>query len=98
MKHPKIHPVGDHILIRFEARQEQVQGGVIIPDSATEKPQHATVVALGTGCRSGEGVVTPFDVKVGDAVLVAKYGGAEVNLAGEKYTFVRQDDILGVIG
>ena len=77
--------------------KEQVRGGIIIPDSAKEKPQEAEVIALGTGKRDESGKVHPFEVKVGDRVLVGKYGGTEVKLDEQKYTLVREDDILGVI-
>ncbi len=97
MKPLKIRPVGDHILIRFREEKEQIRGGVIIPDSAAEKPQQAEVIALGSGHRDEDGVVTPFAVKVGETVLIAKFGGAEVSLDGQRYTFVREDDILGVL-
>lgn len=96
MKKPKIKPVGDRILIRFSEEKEQIRGGVIIPDSAQEKSQEATVVALGSGRKGKHGKVFPFEVKVGDHVLVGKYGGAEVRLEEKKYTLVREDDILGV--
>jgi chaperonin GroES len=77
--------------------KEQIRGGIIIPDSAKEKPQEAEVIALGTGKRDESGKVHPFEVKVGDRVLVGKYGGTEVKLDEQKYTLVREDDILGVI-
>jgi chaperonin GroES len=93
----KIKPVGDRILVQFIEDKEQVRGGIIIPDSAKEKPQEAKIIALGTGRRTEDGEAIPFEVKVGDRVLVSKYGGAEVNLDEQKYTLVREDDILGVI-
>jgi chaperonin GroES len=93
----KIRPVGDRILIQHIEEKEQIRGGVIIPDSAKEKPQEAKVIALGAGNKNKDGKVTPFEVKVGDTVLVARYGGAEVKLDDQKYTLVREDDILGVI-
>ena len=77
--------------------KEQVRGGIIIPDSAKEKPQEAEVIALGTGKKDENGKVQAFEVKVGDRVLVSKYGGTEVKLDEQKYTLVREDDILGVI-
>jgi chaperonin GroES len=93
-----IKPVGDRILIQhLDADKEQIRGGVIIPDSAKEKPQQAKVIAVGTGIKSSDGVLTPFEVKVGDRVLVNKYGGAEVKLEDQKYTLVREDDILGIL-
>jgi len=94
----KIKPIGDRVLIKhLDEDKEQVRGGIIIPDSAKEKPQEAEVIALGTGKRDESGKVIPFEVKVGDRVLVGKYGGTEVKLEEQKYTLVREDDILGVI-
>jgi chaperonin GroES len=93
----KIRPVGDRILVQYAQDKEQIRGGVIIPDSAKEKPQEAKVIALGTGSKSKDGAVIAFEVKVGDTVLLAKYSGAEVKLDDQKYTLVREDDILGVI-
>ena len=93
-----IKPIGDRVLVQAIEEKEQVRGGIIIPDSAKEKPQEAKVVALGTGKKGEDGKIVPFEVKVGDKVLVSKYGGTEVKIEGEKYTLVREDDILGVIG
>ncbi len=93
----KIQPVGDRILIRYREDKEQVRGGVIIPDSAQEKPQEATIIAVGSGHRNKDGALTPFEVKVGDTVFVGKYSGAEVRLDDQKYTIVREDDILGIL-
>jgi chaperonin GroES len=97
MARSKIIPVGDRILIEHLPQKDQVRGGVIIPDSAQEKSQEAKVIALGSGHKGKDGKTTPFEVKVGDTVLVAKYGGAEVKLDEKKYTLVREDDILGVL-
>lgn len=93
----KIKPVGDRILVQHVEDKEQIRGGVIIPDSAKEKPQEARVIALGTGTKAKDGAVFAFEVKVGDTVLVGKFAGAEVRLNDQKYTLVREDDILGVI-
>jgi chaperonin GroES len=93
----KIKPIGDRILVQHVEDKEQVRGGVIIPDSAKEKPQEAKVIALGTGPKAKDGAVTNFEVKVGDTVLIGKFAGSEVKLENEKYTLVREDDILGVI-
>ena len=90
--------IGDRVLVQHIEEKEQVRGGIIIPDSAKEKPQEAKVIALGTGKRDENGKVTPFEVKVGDKVLISKYGGTEVKIDDQKYTLVREDDILGVIG
>jgi len=94
----KIKPIGDRILVQHLEEKEQVRGGIIIPDSAKEKPQEATVIALGSGKRDEHGKVTPFEVKVGDKVLIAQYGGNEVKIDDVKYKLVREDDILGLIG
>lgn len=94
----KIKPIGDRVLVKYiEEEQEQSRGGIIIPDSAKEKPQEAEVVALGTGKKDDSGNAQAFEVKVGDRVLISKYGGTEVKLDDEKYMLVREDDILGVI-
>ena len=93
----KIKPIGDRVLVKHVEDKEQTRGGIIIPDSAKEKPQEAEVIALGTGKKDDKGVVQPFEVKVGDRVLISKYGGTEVKLEEEKYVLVREDDILGVI-
>jgi len=98
MLHSTIHPLGDRILVQFGAEQEQISGGILIPDSAREKPQEAKVIALGSGHREKDGTRSPFGVKVGYTVLLAKYGGTEVKLKEQKFTLVREDDILGVIG
>jgi chaperonin GroES len=94
----KIKPIGDRVLVRHLEEKEQIRGGIYIPDSAKEKPQEAEVIALGTGRKDESGKVHGFEVKVGDLVLISKYGGTEVKLDNEKYTLVREDDILGVIG
>lgn len=96
---PKLHikPVGDRILVQYVEDKEQVRGGVIIPDSAKEKPQEAKVIALGTGTKAKDGTVTAFEVKVGDTVLLGRFAGSEVTLDEQKFTLVREDDILGVI-
>lgn len=93
----KIKPVGDRILVQFREEKEQMRGGLYIPDSAQEKPQEARVVALGTGTKVKGCAVAAFEVKVGDTVLLGKYAGSEVKLDGERYTLVREDDILGII-
>ena len=94
----KIKPIGDRVLVKHIEEKEQVRGGIIIPDAAKEKPQEAEVIALGTGKKDESGKSVAFEVKVGDKVLISKYGGTEVKLDGEKFTLVREDDILGVIG
>lgn len=95
---PKIKPLGDRVLVQAVEEKEQVRGGIIIPDSAKEKPQEAKVVALGTGKTDEAGKKHVFEVKVGDVVLVSKYGGTEVKIDGKTFTLLREDDILGIIG
>lgn len=85
-------------MVKLIEESEQVKGGIIIPDSAKEKPQEAQVVALGTGRKDDEGKALPFEVKVGDKVLISKYGGTEVRVAEDKFLLLREDDVLGIIG
>ena len=94
---PNIKPLGDRVLIKAIEEDEQVKGGIIIPDTAKEKPQEADVIALGTGKKDDDGKVIEFTVKVGDRVIVSKYGGSEVKFGDETYTLVREDDILGIV-
>ncbi len=93
----KIRPIGDRVLVQHIEEKEQVRGGIIIPDSAKEKPQEAKVIALGTGKKDENGKTSAFEVKVGDMVLLSPYGGSEVKLGDEKFKLVREDDILGVV-
>jgi chaperonin GroES len=95
---PKIKPLGDRVLVKAIEESEQVKGGIIIPDTAKEKPQEAEVIALGTGKKDDNGKVIDFSVKVGDTIIVSKYGGTEVKFDDETYTLVREDDILGIVG
>jgi chaperonin GroES len=98
MANPNIKPLGDRVLVKPLEEKEISKGGIIIPDSAKEKPQEAEVIALGTGKRDDDGKLVEFTVKVGDKVLVSKYGGTEVKVEGESYIIMREDDILGIIG
>ena len=92
-----IRPVGDRILIQYLEEKEQIRGGIIIPDSAKEKPQEAQVIGLGSGKKRKDGKITPFEVKVGDKILVSKYGTAEVKIDDVKYSLAREDDILAIL-
>ena len=92
-----IQPLGDRVLVQPIEEKEVQQGGIIIPDTAKEKPQEAKVVALGTGKLDDEGKKVAFTVKKGDIVLISKYGGTEVKVAGDSYLIMREDDILGII-
>jgi len=93
-----IKPLGDRVLVQAIEESEVKKGGIIIPDTAKEKPQEGKVVALGTGKRDEEGKLIEFTVKKGDKVLISKYGGTEVKIDGESYLIMREDDILGIIG
>jgi chaperonin GroES len=93
----QLRPLYDRIVVRRIEQQEQKQGGIIIPDSAKEKPQEAEVVAVGRGKRLENGTVVPLDVKVGDHILFGKYSGSEVKMDGQEYLIMREDEVLGVI-
>lgn len=93
----KIKPLGDRVLVKRVEEKEQSRGGIIIPDSAKEKPQEAEVVALGTGKKDDSGKAQPFNVKAGDRILISKYGGTDVRLGDQEYLLIREDDILGII-
>lgn len=90
-------PLHDRILIRRIEEKETVKGGIIIPDTAKEKPQEAEIIAVGAGKKNDEGKVFPLDVKAGDRVLFGKYSGTEIKLDGEDFLIVREDEILGVL-
>jgi chaperonin GroES len=94
----KIRPLQDRVLIKRLDEQEQVRGGIIIPDTAKEKPQEAEVVAVGPGKIDDDGKRLPLDVKVGDRVLVGKYSGSDIKVENEDYVIVREDEILAVVG
>lgn len=93
----KIQPLADRVLVEPIKEEEQKKGGIIIPDTAKEKPQQGIVVAVGTGKLDDNGKVIPFNVKKGDKVLMPKYGGTEVKIDGKEYVILREEDILGVI-
>jgi chaperonin GroES len=94
----KVKPLYDRLIVKRVEEKEQKRGGIIIPDTAKEKPQEAEVIALGTGKTDDNGKVIKFAVKVGDRVIVSKYGGTEVKFDDREYSLVREDDILGIIG
>ena len=94
----KIQPLGDRVLVEAVEETEQQKGGIIIPDSAKEKPQEAKVIALGTGKVDDNGKKVPFDVKVGDIVLTSKYGGTDVKYNDKEYKILSSSDILAVVG
>lgn len=92
-----IQPLGDRVLVEPQEEEEVKKGGIIIPDTAKEKPQSGKVIAVGTGKRDEKGNVIAFNVKVGDKVLMPKYGGTEIKIDGKTFQIMREDDILGVI-
>lgn len=94
----KIQPLGERVLVEPVSEDEQVKGGIIIPDSAKEKPQQGKVIALGTGKIDDNGKKVPFNVKKGDIVLMPQYGGQQVKIEEKEYQIMREEDILGVIG
>jgi chaperonin GroES len=93
----KIRPLQDRLLIQRIEEEEKTKGGIIIPDSAKEKPQEGKVIAAGKGKVSEDGKVQPLDIKKGDRILFSKYSGTEVNIEGEEHLIIREDDVLGVI-
>ena len=93
----KIRPLYDRIVTKRIDEQETIRGGIIIPDSAKEKPQEAEVIAVGHGKRLEDGKLVALDVKEGDRILFGKYSGNEIKLDGEEYMIMREDDILGVL-
>ncbi len=92
-----VKPLGDRILVEAVEDKEVKKGGIIIPDSAKEKPMESIVRALGTGKLDDSGKKIPFEVKVGDRILVSKYGGTEIKLDGREYKILSSDDVLAVI-
>ena len=94
----KIRPLQDRVIVkRIEDEVEKTKGGIIIPDTAKEKPQQGKIIAVGKGKVSDEGKLTPVDVKVGDTILFGKYSGSEIKLNGEEHLIMREEDILGVV-
>jgi chaperonin GroES len=92
-----LRPLHDRVLVKRLEEQEQSRGGIIIPDSAKEKPQQAEVVAVGNGKLNDEGKIVPLVVKAGDRILFGKYGGSEIRVDGQDYLILREDEILGVL-
>ena len=94
----KIRPLQDRVIVRrLEDAVEKAKGGIIIPDTAKEKPQQGKVIAVGKGKVNDEGKVTPLDVKTGDTILFGKYSGSEIKIDGEEHLIMREEDILGVV-
>ncbi|HSC42082.1 MAG TPA: co-chaperone GroES [Candidatus Binatia bacterium] len=93
----KIRPLQDRVIVKRVDEDEKSKGGIIIPDTAKEKPQEGKVVAVGKGKLGDDGKVTPLDVKINDRILFGKYSGTEINFDGEEHLIMREEDILGVI-
>jgi chaperonin GroES len=94
----KMRPLGDRVLVKRIEEEGTSKGGIIIPDTAKEKPQQGKVVAVGKGKLADDGKLIPMEVKPGDTILFAKYSGSEVKIDGEEHLIMREDDILGIIG
>ena len=92
-----VKPLGDRVLVQPIEQEEVKKGGIIIPDTAKEKPTEGKIVAVGTGKRDESGKLIPFEVKKGDRVLISKYGGTEIKIDGKEYQIMREDDILGIL-
>ena len=93
----KIRPLQDRVMVKRLEEEQKTAGGIIIPDTAKEKPQKGEIVAAGPGKRNEDGKVQPLDVKKGDKVLFSKYAGTEIKVEGEELLIMREDDIMGVI-
>lgn len=93
---PEIRPLGDRVLVKPIEQEERTKGGIVLPDTAKEKPQMGEVIAIGSGRLLDNGQKVPLEVKVGDRIIYAKYGGTEVKLDGTDYLILRESDILAV--
>ena len=92
-----LKPLGDRIVVKALAAEEKSAGGILLPDSAKEKPQQGEVIAVGPGRLGDNGKVTPIDVEVGNVIYYAKYGGTEVKIGADEFVILRQDDVLAVL-
>jgi chaperonin GroES len=93
----KVRPLQDRVIVERIQEEEKTKGGIIIPDTAKEKPQEGKVIAVGKGKVNDEGKLNPMTVKAGDKVLFTRYAGAEIKLNGNEYLIMREDDILGIV-
>jgi chaperonin GroES len=93
----KVKPLRDRIIVRRLQEEEKTKGGIIIPDSAKEKPQEGEVIAIGSGKILDDGKVVPLEVKTGDRVLFGKYSGSEIKIDGEEFIMMREEDVLGIL-
>jgi len=92
-----LKPIGDRVVVRPKSAEEMTKSGIILPDTAKERPQEGEVMAVGTGRVMDDGTVVPLAVKVGETVLFSKYGGTEIKIGGEEYIILREDDILAIL-
>ena len=93
----RLRPLGDRVIVKPIEKKDEVRGGLIIPDTAKEKPQEGEIIAAGKGKIGEDGKLIPMDVKAGDKILYGKYSGTEVKLDGQEYLIMHQDDILGIV-
>ena len=93
-----VRPLHDRVLVQRIEEEETVRGGIIIPDTAKEKPQEGEIIAAGNGRRKDDGAIVPLDVQTGDRILFGKYSGTDITLDNEEYLILREEDILAVIG
>lgn len=98
MAKSKFRPLHDRVVVRRVESEEKTKGGIIIPDTAKEKPQEGEIIAVGSGARDENGKLVPLDVKAGDRVLFGKWSGTEVKLNGEDLLIMKESDIMGIIG
>ena len=94
----KLRPLGDRVVIKPSAKEEMTKSGIVLPDTAKEKPQEGKVVAVGNGKMNDEGQRIPMDVQEGDRILFGKYSGSEVNVEDDEYVIMREDDVLAILG
>ncbi len=97
MSKVKFRPLHDRILVKRLEEHEQLKGGIIIPDTAKEKPQEGLVIAVGEGKKNEDGKRLPMDVKANDRILFGKYSGSEIKMDGEEYLILREDEVLGIV-
>jgi chaperonin GroES len=93
----KFRPLHDRILVERVESEEVTKGGIILPDTAKEKPQQGKVIAVGPGKKTEDGKLVPMDVKAGDTILFGKYSGSEIKMEGNEYLIMREDDVLGIV-
>src|ERR1044071_5319979 len=93
----RLRPLGDRVLVKAVEKKDEIRGGLIIPDTAKEKPQEGEIIAAGKGKIGEDGKLIPMDVKPGDRILYGKYSGTEIKIEGQEYLIMHQDDILGIV-